>query len=126
MSARAELQADIEGALPAGALVVPNLRELGDPSPEVPVIVQLFRTNIAPTEHEHGRFVQKFEIWVLTPQTDPELLEDDLDDHVDTLSELFSGSDVYLWPAGFTRARHRSGRQGYRLPELTITSTATS
>ena len=125
MSARSELKTAIEGALPDGALVLPDLRSLPETSGDVPVIVQLFRTNIQPVE-VHGRFTQTFEVWVITPLTDPDTVEDDLDDHVDLLAELFDSSDSYLWPDGFTRARHRSGRPAYRLPALTITSTATS
>ncbi len=118
MGARAQLAAAIADALPADAIVIADLRALGEPDPSATALVQLFRTKVAKTPHG-GRFQLDFELWVLSPFKDSETAEDDLDDVLDDVLEFLDSSDAYQWTEA-ERAQHAEGFHGYRIPITTV------
>jgi hypothetical protein len=97
MGARSELADYFREQLPDTHLVVDNVRELVI---ELPVVaaVQLIRTSIEHAAHQpQGAYLQRFDLWVLTPVTDAERADDALDDAADEVLLAIDVSPFLTW-----------------------------
>lgn len=120
MSARSQLAAAITAGLPATAKVIDDLRAIPTLDPQTTVVVQLFRTKTTPAS-TRGRYVLEFELWVMSPKTAPEVVEDDLDASLDDVLTVLESDELelLLWTDA-TRAVHEAGYHGHKIT-LTIT-----
>lgn len=97
MSVRTELQQAIEAGL-TNVKVVATLANLGELDPTYTGVVQVIRTDVTPsTQQPQGAYINTFEVWLIDPHTDPEVVEDTLDALLDALLELFDDIGWLTW-----------------------------
>jgi len=111
MGARAQLNAVLEEKLP-DVRVIADVRELPDLDPSYRYAIQLVRNKISPA-NRLDQFLEEFELWVLDARTDPELVEDALDEHVDELVLVLDRLPWLVWSEG-TRELNPDNYHGYK------------
>lgn len=115
MSTRTQIGDAIREAMPDTASVLVDVRDLGEIDPAVTAVVQIIRERVENINTVN--LIERFELWVVDPHTDPTLLEDYLDDSLDAVLEAINGLDWLLWTQA-ERAMHPSGN--YHAYKITV------
>lgn len=113
MGVRSDLAAALDAALPDSVQVVKTVRDLGELDPAVTGVVQLVRTQVAPAP-ETGSFLNTFDVWTVTPKTDSDLVDDDLDAALDALLEAMLPLGYLAWETA-EREMHPDGYHAYKM-----------
>lgn len=119
MGARADLAAALTEALPDTMQIVDDVRDLGVIDPEYTTVLQLLRLRLEPAS-TIGAYWTDFALWVVSPEEDPQLVDDDLDDRLDQVIEALQPLTYLGWTAA-ERDMHPSGFHAYRITIRTRT-----
>lgn len=113
MNTRKQLAAALAKELPETIRVVDDVRELGELDPTYTGCLQLIRTNVTPDTRVGGSW-HEFELWVIDPLKDPEVVEDHLDDNLDLVLNILDELTWLTWSSA-ARDTHPSDYHAYRI-----------
>lgn len=112
MRAREYIRAGLRDAHPS-LNIIDTLQHLGEADAEYAGRVQIIRQQIEPAP-ELGFYLESLDVWVVTNQTDPTVVEDDLDELTDDVTDTLRDLGGVRWLTS-TREMHPSGLHGYRI-----------
>ncbi len=109
------LTADVAAAELVGYKVVADPRHVDLDDPSIRCVLQIVRQRIAPApENPRGAFAETHELWVVSSVTDPDLVEDALDDRLAEVIEILDGINFLTWSSAERRI-HGSNRHAYMI-----------
>ncbi len=109
------LTADLATATLTGYKVVPDPRAIDLDDPSIRCVLQIVRQRIVPSpENPRGGFGETHELWVVTSVTDPDLVEDALDDRLAEVIEILDEIPFITWSSAERRI-HGSNRHAFMI-----------
>lgn len=113
INSRTQLANTLQALLPENYKMVDSPRDFASLDPSVIGVVQLWRSQIAPASNM-GSFDEQYELWVMTPKSDPDTSEDDLDLRLFEVIEALQQAKWLGWSTAERAIHAIAARQAYK------------